>query len=77
MSIIIFFKVWRLPLAPCNGEYTNGLTLSYATKEKKQKSGKFEIGKTRSVRYNFVLIHSHEAGQEEGERSRCREGAVR
>uniref|UniRef100_A0A8D8BZ89 Phosphofurin acidic cluster sorting protein 2 n=1 Tax=Culex pipiens TaxID=7175 RepID=A0A8D8BZ89_CULPI len=31
-------QVWRLPLAPCNGEYTNGLTLSYATKEKKQKS---------------------------------------
>ncbi|XP_021708579.1 phosphofurin acidic cluster sorting protein 2 isoform X2 [Aedes aegypti] len=31
-------QVWRLPLAPNNGEYTNGLTLSYATKEKKQKS---------------------------------------
>ncbi|XP_019553613.3 phosphofurin acidic cluster sorting protein 2 isoform X2 [Aedes albopictus] len=31
-------QVWRLPLAPSNGEYTNGLTLSYATKEKKQKS---------------------------------------
>nr|XP_019553613.2 phosphofurin acidic cluster sorting protein 2 isoform X2 [Aedes albopictus] len=31
-------QVWRLPLAPSNCEYTNGLTLSYATKEKKQKS---------------------------------------
>ncbi|XP_058813904.1 phosphofurin acidic cluster sorting protein 2 isoform X1 [Topomyia yanbarensis] len=31
-------QVWRLPLAPNNGEYSNGLTLSYATKEKKQKS---------------------------------------
>ncbi|XP_055551781.1 phosphofurin acidic cluster sorting protein 2 isoform X3 [Wyeomyia smithii] len=31
-------QVWRLPLAPNNGEYANGLTLSYATKEKKQKS---------------------------------------
>ncbi|XP_053682484.1 phosphofurin acidic cluster sorting protein 2 isoform X2 [Sabethes cyaneus] len=31
-------QVWRLPLASNNGEYTNGLTLSYATKEKKQKS---------------------------------------
>lgn len=31
-------QVWRLPLAPNNGEYTNGLTFSYATKEKKQKS---------------------------------------
>uniref|UniRef100_A0A182Q6B5 Phosphofurin acidic cluster sorting protein 2 n=1 Tax=Anopheles farauti TaxID=69004 RepID=A0A182Q6B5_9DIPT len=30
-------QVWRLPQAPCFGEFTNGLTLSFATKEKKQK----------------------------------------
>lgn len=31
-------QVWRLPLVPNNGDYPNGLTLSYTTKEKKQKS---------------------------------------
>ncbi|KFB46872.1 AGAP003312-PA-like protein [Anopheles sinensis] len=30
-------QVWRLPQAPCYGEFPNGLTLSFATKEKKQK----------------------------------------
>uniref|UniRef100_A0A182TJ53 Phosphofurin acidic cluster sorting protein 2 n=1 Tax=Anopheles melas TaxID=34690 RepID=A0A182TJ53_9DIPT len=30
-------QVWRLPQAPSFGEFTNGLTLSFATKEKKQK----------------------------------------
>ncbi|XP_062536247.1 phosphofurin acidic cluster sorting protein 2 isoform X2 [Armigeres subalbatus] len=31
-------QVWRLPLAPNSAEYANGLTLNFATKEKKQKS---------------------------------------
>uniref|UniRef100_A0AAG5CTC8 Phosphofurin acidic cluster sorting protein 2 n=1 Tax=Anopheles atroparvus TaxID=41427 RepID=A0AAG5CTC8_ANOAO len=30
-------QVWRLPQAPSYGEFPNGLTLSFATKEKKQK----------------------------------------
>lgn len=31
-------QVWRLPPYPQTGEISNGLTVSYATKEKKQKS---------------------------------------
>lgn len=32
------FQVWRLPLYPQTGEMSNGMTLCFAAKEKKQKS---------------------------------------
>jgi phosphofurin acidic cluster sorting protein 2 len=32
------FQVWRLPLYPQTGELSNGMTLCFAAKEKKQKS---------------------------------------
>ncbi|XP_055586779.1 phosphofurin acidic cluster sorting protein 2 isoform X2 [Uranotaenia lowii] len=56
-------QVWRLPLSPNNGEYTNGLTLSYATKEKKQKSV-MRLGKKKEK-------------DREAEKEQCVEGVAR
>ncbi|EDS39369.1 conserved hypothetical protein [Culex quinquefasciatus] len=61
-------QVWRLPLAPCNGEYTNGLTLSYATKEKKQKSGKFEV---------VMRLGKKKEKDRDAEKEQCVEGVAR
>lgn len=45
-----FFQVLRLPLNPVTGEVSNGLTLCFAAKEKKQKSEfKFVSFSKRSV----------------------------
>lgn len=65
------FQVWRLPLYPQTGELSNGMTLCFAAKEKKQKS---ESTSSRDVTINNSLasIHlhfSHAIGQEEGKGS--------
>ncbi|XP_052868710.1 phosphofurin acidic cluster sorting protein 2 [Anopheles cruzii] len=55
-------QVWRLPQVPSYGEFTNGLTLSFATKEKKQKI--MRLGKKKEK-------------DREAEKEQCVEGVAR
>lgn len=51
-------KVWRLPQNPTMGDTTNGLTLCFATKEKKQKQSKKSNNQT-PVDLHYKLLCTH------------------
>lgn len=73
------FQVWRLPLYPQTGELSNGMTLCFAAKEKKQKSeSRGTMTSSRDVTINNIRAFrfSHAIGKEEGEGPRRREGAM-
>lgn len=70
-------QVWRLPQNAQMGEISNGLTVSFATKEKKQKQSKHFIFKIVNCNYNkYNSFISYAFGQEKGKRSRSRKGAM-
>lgn len=49
-------QVYRLPLFPQSGEMSHGLTLNYATKEKKQKSEYISKYKCSIILVYFIIL---------------------